>query len=47
MSKKTNEFDAVIIKKTDIDAAYVEFPLETVPEFGKERVNVNAWFDGY
>jgi hypothetical protein len=40
------EFDAVIRKKPDMDAAYVEIPFDVKKEFGKGRVLVHALFDG-
>lgn len=40
---KTYEFDAVIIKQGDIDAAYIEFPYDVEEEFGtKGQVKVRA-----
>lgn len=41
------EFDAVIRKVPGIDGAYVEFPFDVKKEFGKGRVKVHAWFDGF
>ncbi|MDD4088348.1 MAG: DUF1905 domain-containing protein [Tissierellia bacterium] len=46
MNDKTYEFDAVILKVTDIDGAYIEFPYDVRKEFGKGRVKVFATFDG-
>jgi len=43
---KTYEFDAVIKKTPDMDAAYVEVPFDVKAEFGKGRVPVHATFDG-
>lgn len=40
------EFDAVINKVPDMDAAYVEIPFDVKAVFGKSRVPVNAAFDG-
>ncbi|KAA6329303.1 hypothetical protein EZS27_021872 [termite gut metagenome] len=40
------EFDAEIKKVPDMDGAYIEFPLDVKETFGKERVRVNATFDG-
>jgi len=40
------EFDAVIIKTPDMDAAYVEIPFDVKKTFGKNRVPVHATFDG-
>ncbi|MGI6105709.1 MAG: DUF1905 domain-containing protein [Raoultibacter sp.] len=39
------EFDAVIIKNPDMDAAYVEIPFDVREVFGKGRVPVHATFD--
>ncbi|NLG50852.1 MAG: DUF1905 domain-containing protein [Chloroflexi bacterium] len=43
---KRYEFDAVIIKVPDMDAAYVEIPFDVKAEFGRGRVPVTATFDG-
>jgi len=43
---KTYEFDAVIIKASDMDAAYIEIPFDVKEAFGKSRVPVRAAFDG-
>lgn len=43
---KTYEFDAVIQKTPDMDAAYVKIPFNVRAEFGKGRVPVHATFDG-
>ncbi|MBQ8954746.1 MAG: DUF1905 domain-containing protein [Clostridia bacterium] len=40
------EFDAVIVKNPDMDAAYVEIPFDVKAAFGKGRVAVRATFDG-
>ena len=40
------EFDAVILKNPDMDAAYVEIPFDVREAFGKGRVAVHATFDG-
>jgi hypothetical protein len=40
------EFDAIIKKAPDMDAAYVEIPFDVKATFGKGRVPVNATFDG-
>ncbi|MDL2258274.1 DUF1905 domain-containing protein [Eubacteriales bacterium OttesenSCG-928-K08] len=40
------EFDAIIIKNPDMDAAYVELPFDAKEVFGKGRVLVHATFDG-
>ena len=41
------EFDAIIRKVPDMDAAYVEIPFDVKTVYGKGRVRVNATFDGY
>jgi len=43
---KVYEFDAVIIKAPDMDAAYIEIPFDVKEAFGKARVPVHASFDG-
>ena len=40
------DFDAVIQKNPDMDAAYVEIPFDVKEAFGKGRVAVHATFDG-
>ncbi len=44
--KEAIEFDAVIIKNPDMDAAYVEIPFDVKARYGKGRVAVHAEFDG-
>lgn len=46
MTDKIIEFNAVIIKNPDMDAAYVEIPFDVEKIFGKKRVSVHASFDG-
>lgn len=46
MDTKIYEFDAVIQKSPDQDAAYIAFPYNLKEEFGKGRVKVHAVFDG-
>lgn len=46
MNEKLYEFDAVLIKVPDMDAAYIEFPYDAKAEFGKGRVSVHTTFDG-
>jgi len=46
MNEKTYTFKAKIIKTPDMDAAYIEVPLDIKAEFGKGRVKVHATFDG-
>jgi hypothetical protein len=43
---KIYEFDAIIKRAEDMDAAYIEFPYDVLKEFGKGRVKVSASFDG-
>ena len=40
------EFDAVIRRAEDMDAAYVEIPFDVRTVYGKGRVAVHAEFDG-
>lgn len=40
------EFDAVIIQNENMDAGYVEVPLDVEKTFGREKVPVHATFDG-
>ncbi len=40
------EFDAVILRAEDMDAAYVEIPFDVKAAYGKGRVAVRAEFDG-
>lgn len=44
--KNILEFDAVLLKHPDMDAAYVEIPFDVKAIFGKSRVPVHATFDG-
>lgn len=44
---KQYEFDAIIVKKPDMDAAYIEIPFDVKAEFGKGRVLVHVTFDGH
>lgn len=43
---KMLEFDAVLMKNPDMDAAYVEIPFDIKGIFGRSRVLVHATFDG-
>ena len=45
--EKNFEFDAIIIKNPEMDAAYIEIPFDVRAEFGKGRVPVHATFDGH
>lgn len=47
MAEKKYEFDAVLNKHPKINAAFIEFPYDVKKEFGKGRVKVKAWLDGY
>lgn len=40
------EFDAVILRNENMDAAYVEVPFDIKALFGKGRLSVHATFDG-
>lgn len=44
---EVREFDAVILKNPDMDAAYVEIPFDVKAAYGKGRVPVHATFDGF
>lgn len=44
--KKVFEFEAVIQKNPEMDAAYIIFPFDAREVFGKGRVKVHATFDG-
>ena len=44
---EVREFDAVILKNPDMDAAYVEIPFDVKAAYGKGRVLVHATFDGF
>ncbi len=46
MNAKIYEFDAVIQKVPDQDAAYITFPYDLKEEFGKGRIKIHATFDG-
>ena len=41
------EFDALILKNPDMDAAYIEIPFDVRAVYGKGRVAVHAEFDGF
>ncbi|WP_373776656.1 DUF1905 domain-containing protein [Porphyromonas loveana] len=41
------EFDALIHKVPDMDAAYIEIPFDVKAVYGKGRVKVAATFDGH
>ncbi len=42
----THRFTATIIQNGDMDAAYIEVPIDIRKEYGKERLKVQATFDG-
>lgn len=44
---KAYKFEAKIIQNGDMDAAFIEVPIDIEKEFGKKRVKVLATFDGY
>lgn len=46
MAKDVHEFTAVILRNGDIDAAYVEVPVDIKEVYGKGRLLVHATFDG-
>lgn len=46
MNSQVIEFDAIIIKNPDMDAAYIEIPFDVKGTYGKGRVLVHATFDG-
>ena len=46
MAKTLHEFTAVILQKGDMDAAYVEVPIDIKGVYGKGRLLVHATFDG-
>jgi hypothetical protein len=46
LNDKPYEFEAVIQKAPDMDAAYIEIPFDVKAEFGKGRVAVHVTFDG-
>ena len=40
------EFDVLIVKNPDMDAAYVEIPFDVKAVYGRGRVPIHAEFDG-
>ena len=42
----THRFTATIIQNGDMDAAYIEVPIDIRKEYGKGRLKVQATFDG-
>ena len=47
MSDKKFEFNAEIKKHPSLNSGYIEFPYDVKKEFGKGRVKVKSWIDGY
>ena len=45
MDNKVYEFEAIINKVSDMDAAYIEVPIDIKKEYGKGRLKVIATFD--
>lgn len=43
---KIYKFEAKIIQGGDIDAAFIEVPIDIEKEFGQKRLKVRATFDG-
>lgn len=43
----THRFTATIIQNGDMDAAYIEVPIDIRKEYGKGRLKVEATFDGH
>jgi bifunctional DNA-binding transcriptional regulator/antitoxin component of YhaV-PrlF toxin-antitoxin module len=41
------EFDTLIKKHETLNSGFIEFPYDVQKEFGKGRVKVNAWIEGY
>lgn len=46
MSNQIHEFQAVILRNEDMDAAYIEVPIDIKEVYGKGRLSVRATFDG-
>lgn len=46
MEKERYEFNAVILRNGEMDAAYIEVPIDIKEVFGKGRLLVHATFDG-
>ena len=46
MGKERYEFYAVILRNGEMDAAYIEVPIDIKEVFGKGRLLVHATFDG-
>ena len=46
MGKERYEFNAVILRNGEMDAAYIEVPIDIKEIFGKGRLLVHATFDG-
>lgn len=46
MEQIIHEFQAVLIRKDHMDAAYIEVPIDIKKVYGKGRLLVHATFDG-
>ena len=46
MNNKVYEFDSIILQNGNMDAGYIEVPIDIKKEFGKGRLLVHATFDG-
>lgn len=46
MEPMIHEFDAVLLQNDDMDAAYIEVPVDIKAVYGKGRLPVHATFDG-
>lgn len=46
MEKERYEFNAVILRNGEMDAAYIKVPIDIKEVFGKGRLLVHATFDG-
>ena len=46
MGKSVHSFKAVILRNGDMDAAYIEVPVDIKEVYGKGRLLVHATFDG-
>ena len=41
-----HKFNAIILRNGDMDAAYIEVPIDIKAVYGKGRLSVHATFDG-
>ena len=46
MGERVHSFKAVILRNGDMDAAYIEVPVDIKEVYGKGRLLVHATFDG-